>query len=135
METLSTKSGRTRTDELLGARIRRRRRELQMSQHVLAAAISVSFQQVQKYERAASRVSASTLLRIAEALGTDVQYYYQDLPGALGSSPLTPTSEAAQEMQRLETAFAGLPAPVRRQVLALAECLAGLPMGGNDPSQ
>ena len=38
MGTLSTKSGRPRTDELLGERIRRRRRELQMSQHVLAAA-------------------------------------------------------------------------------------------------
>jgi transcriptional regulator with XRE-family HTH domain len=43
-----------------------------MSQNALAEAIGVSFQQVQKYEKAWNRISLSTASRIAETLGTSV---------------------------------------------------------------
>ena len=53
----------------VGARIRIRRRELGVSQGLLAEHLGLTFQQVQKYERGANRVSASMLVRIAERLG------------------------------------------------------------------
>jgi transcriptional regulator with XRE-family HTH domain len=56
-------------DVAVGARIRARRLELGMSQTKLANALGLTFQQVQKYENGDNRVSASTLVRAARALG------------------------------------------------------------------
>lgn len=65
--------GRTAQLELIiGARMRTRRRQLGLSQSDLAHRLGVSFQQVQKYERGANRVAASTLLAAAQALGTSI---------------------------------------------------------------
>lgn len=67
--------GRTAQLELIiGARIRTRRRQLGLSQSDLAGRLGVSFQQVQKYERGANRVAASTLLAAAAALGTTISW-------------------------------------------------------------
>jgi len=67
--------GRTAQLELaIGARMRTRRRQLGLSQSDLADRLGVSFQQVQKYERGANRVAASTLLAAAQALGTSVAW-------------------------------------------------------------
>jgi len=55
-------------DRHVGLRIRMRRKELGVSQEKLAEALGLTFQQVQKYERAANRVSASKLFEIARAL-------------------------------------------------------------------
>src|SRR3954470_8280815 len=66
-------SARTVAVELaIGARLRTRRRQLGLSQSMLAEALGVSFQQVQKYERGANRVAASTLLAAAQALRTSI---------------------------------------------------------------
>ncbi|HMO43605.1 MAG TPA: helix-turn-helix transcriptional regulator, partial [Phenylobacterium sp.] len=54
-------------DRHVGLRIRLRRKELGVSQEKLAEAIGLTFQQVQKYERGANRVSASKLWEIARA--------------------------------------------------------------------
>ena len=58
----------------IGARMRARRRQLGLSQTDLAERLGVSFQQVQKYERGANRVAASTLVAAAEALSTSVAW-------------------------------------------------------------
>jgi len=55
-------------DIRLGAAIRARREELQITQAKLAAQIGVTFQQVQKYERGVNRIAASRLVRIGEVL-------------------------------------------------------------------
>jgi transcriptional regulator with XRE-family HTH domain len=55
-------------DVAVGANIRQRRRALKISQEALAEAIEVTFQQVQKYERGANRVSASCLFEICRTL-------------------------------------------------------------------
>lgn len=49
-----------------------------MTQSNLAEALGVTFQQVQKYERGANRVSASTLYELAGALGVDIGYFFED---------------------------------------------------------
>lgn len=57
-------------DVAVGERIRARRRELGMSQVELARGLGVTFQQCQKYERGANRVSASRLVDAAALLQT-----------------------------------------------------------------
>ena len=59
-------------DIAIGARMRLRRKSLGISQGVLSERVGVSFQQIQKYERGANRVSGSMLVAIAAALDTSV---------------------------------------------------------------
>lgn len=67
--------GRTAQLELaIGARMRTRRRQLGLSQSDLADRLGVTFQQVQKYERGANRVAASTLLTASVTLNTTVSW-------------------------------------------------------------
>src|SRR5271163_5343803 len=63
----------------VGARIRLRRRMQGVSQEKLADALGLTFQQVQKYERGANRVSASKLYEIATALQAPVSYFFDGL--------------------------------------------------------
>src|SRR3569833_3990171 len=73
-------------DRHVGLRIRMRRKELGISQEKLAESIGLTFQQVQKYERAANRVSASKLWEMSRALTTSISYFYEGL-GAGGEIP------------------------------------------------
>jgi transcriptional regulator with XRE-family HTH domain len=66
-------------DRHVGLHIRMRRKALGISQERLAEALGLTFQQVQKYERGANRVSASKLYEIARALKTNVAYFYEGL--------------------------------------------------------
>mgnify|MGYP001146456241 CR=1 FL=1 len=82
----------TNIDVLIGARVKSRRIALKVSQTTLAEAVGVRFQQVQKYESGANRVSASRLLMIAETLGVPISYFFQGLDtarseGENGESP------------------------------------------------
>src|SRR6201996_1547176 len=67
----------------VGGRIRARRGSVGISQTALAKALGLTFQQVQKYEKGANRVSASTLVRVARELGVTVAF----LVGEGGASP------------------------------------------------
>lgn len=69
-------------DIAVGIRVRERRRQLGQSQEALGEAIGVSFQQTQKYERGANRVSASMLVRIARSQGVPVAWYFEGLDAA-----------------------------------------------------
>jgi transcriptional regulator with XRE-family HTH domain len=61
-------------DKLIGQRIRLRRLELNLGQRELGAALnpSISFQQVQKYEQGANRVSCATAIQIGKILKIDL---------------------------------------------------------------
>ncbi|WP_300528078.1 helix-turn-helix transcriptional regulator [Maricaulis sp.] len=63
----------------VGKRLRRRRRLLGLTQQQLAESVGIRFQQIQKYECGANRVSASRLFELAEALDVPVQYFYEGL--------------------------------------------------------
>src|SRR3954468_2212863 len=63
----------------VGARIRMRRKILGVSQERLADDLGLTFQQVQKYERGANRVSASKLYEIARSLKTSIAYFFEGL--------------------------------------------------------
>ncbi|MGH6920379.1 MAG: helix-turn-helix domain-containing protein [Geminicoccaceae bacterium] len=73
-------AGRTkRIDAHVGERIRLRRTEFGLTQEQLAAALDVSYQQIQKYETGANRVSAGRMLEIARKLGVEVGYFFEGL--------------------------------------------------------
>jgi transcriptional regulator with XRE-family HTH domain len=81
--------GRTkRIDAHVGERIRLRRTELGLTQEQLAEALDVSYQQVQKYETGANRVSAGRILEIAHKLSVDVGYFFDGLSDHDPSLPL-----------------------------------------------
>src|ERR1700709_1304619 len=65
----------------VGARVRMRRKLLGMSQEKLADALGLTFQQVQKYERGANRVSASKLFEISRFLDVAPAYFFDGLAG------------------------------------------------------
>ncbi|MBL8807634.1 MAG: helix-turn-helix transcriptional regulator [Rhodospirillales bacterium] len=69
----------TPVDVQVGRNVRRRRIELGMSQTALAQACGITFQQVQKYENGANRVSASRLWQFAAVLGVPVVYFFEGL--------------------------------------------------------
>lgn len=61
----------------IGLLIKKRRKGLKISQEKLGEMIGVSYQQIQKYESGANRVSADSLKEIASALNSDVSYFYE----------------------------------------------------------
>ncbi|MGC1305340.1 MAG: helix-turn-helix domain-containing protein [Caulobacteraceae bacterium] len=70
-------------DILVGARMRARRKELRISQAELGKMMGdVSFQQVQKYESGANRLSASKLFEAAQALKVQTSYFFEEIGGA-----------------------------------------------------
>lgn len=70
-------------DVHVGKRIRHRRWLLGMTQQQLAEQVGIKFQQIQKYETGANRVSASRLWDIADSLGVQISFFFEGLPSAL----------------------------------------------------
>lgn len=68
-------------DEHVGLRVRARRKLLGLSQQALADSLGLTFQQVQKYERGANRISGSKLYEISRKLKVSVGYFFEGLPG------------------------------------------------------
>ncbi len=66
-------------DVHVGKRIRTRRWMLGQTQQQIADAVGVKFQQVQKYETGANRVSASRLFEISKALNIPVSFFFEEL--------------------------------------------------------
>lgn len=68
-------------DVHVGSRLRMRRQLVGMSQEKLGELLGITFQQVQKYEKGANRISASRLYFAAKILAIPVQFFFEDLPG------------------------------------------------------
>jgi transcriptional regulator with XRE-family HTH domain len=66
-------------DVHVGRRVRLRRTLLGMSQEQLGEALSITFQQVQKYERGSNRVSASRLWDIGQILEVPVSFFFDEM--------------------------------------------------------
>jgi transcriptional regulator with XRE-family HTH domain len=69
-------------DKHVGSRMRMRRIALAMSQEKLGAALGLTFQQVQKYERGATRIAASRLQQISHILQVPVEFFFEGAPNA-----------------------------------------------------
>jgi transcriptional regulator with XRE-family HTH domain len=114
----------------LGKRLRRRRRLLGLTQQQLAATVGVRFQQIQKYECGANRISAARLWRLSEALEVPVGYFYDGLVDLPCREPAAERAENGEVMTRAETqdlirAYYQLEEKPRRRLLDLAKSLNG----------
>ena len=69
-------------DVAVGKKIYNRRCELGLSMEKLASALGLTFQQIQKYEKGANRVSASRLYDISKVLGVGIDYFFADIDDA-----------------------------------------------------
>jgi len=118
----------------VGARVRMRRKLLGVSQEALGDALGLTFQQIQKYERGANRVSASKLYEIAKVLRTPVSFFFDGL-----ADPVTAeTDEVGQAAGQVVTDFLNTPeglelaamfpkigrGRVRRQILDMVRAVA-----------
>lgn len=123
----------TEIDLHLGRRLRRRRRLLGLTQQQLAVQVGIRFQQIQKYECGANRISAARLWQLAEALETPVSYFYDGLSEALERKDAGGPGAGSGEMfSRKETidliqAYYQLGERPRRRLLDLAKSLHGTP--------
>ena len=91
-------------DVHVGGRIKLRRQLLGLSQGKLAVALGLTFQQVQKYEKGANRVSASRLLEIASVLNVPILFFFDDMPSEMAGPTATPSD--VSELNKDTAAFA-----------------------------
>jgi len=111
----------------LGRRLRRRRRLLGLTQQELADACGVRFQQIQKYECAANRMSASRLWQLAQVLEVPVSYFYDGISETRETQSGGEGGEvfAQKETRDLIQAYYQLGERPRRRLLDLAKSLHG----------
>lgn len=119
-------------DMHVGARMRLRRLMLRMSQDKLGDSLGVTFQQIQKYERGANRVSASRLWNMAEILEVPVQFFFEGLGEQNTLTSFSDTDQTpmvydfinSHDGVQLAAAFSQIcDTKVRRQVLQLVRTL------------
>ncbi|MFN4204975.1 MAG: helix-turn-helix domain-containing protein [Agrobacterium albertimagni] len=120
------------TDLHVGKRLRRRRRLLGMTQQELASQVGVRFQQIQKYECGANRITASRLYDLSRAMNVSVQYFFDGMPSA---NPMPNAANDAEQMEgdilsqketlELVRAYYRLGERPRKRLLELAKALEG----------
>ena len=120
-------------DVHVGARLRLRRKVLGRSQAEVAEALAMTFQQVQKYEKGANRISASKLYEVSRFLGVSVSYFFDEYADAdeQGDCLKGPEQKAVEtflmthEGVELAECFPRIPtANQRRKILGLVTALA-----------
>lgn len=119
-------------DMHVGKRVRIRRRLLGMSQTDLGGAVGLTFQQIQKYERGANRISASVLFRLSEVLDVPVSFFFDDMPDTvMNANQRTDTCNpdlgvfGSQDARELVHAYYRIrDAKTRRSIFDLAKALA-----------
>jgi transcriptional regulator with XRE-family HTH domain len=122
-------------DHHVGSRVRMRRIMLAMSQEKLGAALGLTFQQVQKYEKGANRIGASRLQQISQILQVPVAFFFEGAPNA--SAPHDSSGSALSMAQiddfisdsdglKLIRAFMRIDnAALRRTIVMLVQEIAG----------
>jgi transcriptional regulator with XRE-family HTH domain len=123
---MSSNQNTADVEALIGERIRSRRIQAGISQEALGRALGITFQQIQKYEKGANRVSAGRLLKIAEVLQCNVMDFFEGVDsgktGAGGTfSKFLATKDGVaivEAMLKIEDRM------LRRAVIDIAEKLA-----------
>jgi transcriptional regulator with XRE-family HTH domain len=116
-------------DVHVGKRIRICRLLLGMNQETLAGGLGLTFQQVQKYEGGANRVSASRLSAMADILSVRISYFFGDLPVA-NAEVSDEAKRRREQLERPETIelirlYYAIPDPtVRHQFLEMIKAVA-----------
>ena len=114
-----------------------RRMLIGMSQEKLGEALGLTFQQIQKYEKGANRISASRLQQISGALNIPLAYFFKGAPVSDGPAAQGGLAESGSEESyfsdfvmtseglSLNRAFARISDPkVRKRIIDLVTALA-----------
>lgn len=117
-----------KVDVHVGKRIRQRRWLTGMTQQGLADLVGIKFQQIQKYETGANRVSASRLWDIADALDVQVSFFFEGLKtdeeDALMDNAAVPSDLMGdKEAMDLVRSYYAIPENQRRRLFELARVL------------
>ena len=116
-------------DVHVGKRIRHRRWLVGVTQQQLAETVGIKFQQIQKYETGANRVSASRLWDIAESLEVDVSFFFSGLQNedaAIGDAEAGAVpSDILNDKEALDLvrSYYAIPEEQRRRLFDLARVL------------
>jgi transcriptional regulator with XRE-family HTH domain len=117
-------------DVHVGKRVRHRRWLVGMTQQQLAEKVGIKFQQIQKYETGANRVSASRLWDIADALDVPVAFFFEGIEDAEKKETQTVGAEAIpadllgdKEALDLIRSYYSIPENQRRRLFELARVL------------
>jgi transcriptional regulator with XRE-family HTH domain len=121
----SNKRNTADIESLIGERIRFRRIQVGMSQEQLGKALGITFQQIQKYEKGANRVSSGRLVKIAEVLECNVVSFFEglDLIDAPTSTPFTQFLATKDGIAIIEAMLRIRTQELRRTVIDIAEKL------------
>ena len=107
----------------VGKRVRQRRWMVGMTQQQLAERVGIKFQQIQKYETGANRVSASRLWDIARVLEVPVNFFFEGLHGRAADQKTSGDVMADKEALELIRSYYAIPENQRRQLFELARVL------------
>ncbi|QBF32903.1 helix-turn-helix domain-containing protein [Thalassococcus sp. S3] len=114
-------------DVHVGKRVRHRRWLIGMTQQQLAEHVGIKFQQIQKYETGANRISASRLWDIADALDVQVSFFFEGLEDEQSTDQQTsmvPTDLMGdKEALDLVRSYYAIPENQRRRLFELARVL------------
>ncbi|MCU9838293.1 helix-turn-helix domain-containing protein [Ruegeria sp. WL0004] len=114
-------------DVHVGKRVRHRRWLIGMTQQQLAEQVGIKFQQIQKYETGANRISASRLWDIADALDVPVSFFFEGLDNTQKGSSEKPSVPADlmgdKEALDLVRSYYAIPENQRRRLFELARVL------------
>ncbi len=114
-------------DVHVGKRVRHRRWLIGMTQQQLAQQVGIKFQQIQKYETGANRISASRLWDIAEALDVPVSFFFEGLEESQKEEPGKKSVPADlmgdKEALDLVRSYYAIPENQRRRLFELARVL------------
>ncbi len=107
--TKSGKAGASKpspVDVHVGSRVRLRRTLLGLSQEKLGKAVSLTFQQIQKYERGANRIGSSRLFHLAQILDVPISFFFEGLEENAASDGFASAPQEnfeSDQMSRRET--------------------------------
>jgi transcriptional regulator with XRE-family HTH domain len=111
-------------DVYVGSQIRTRRLLLGMNQEDLAQSLGLTFQQVQKYESGANRVSASRLWEIAAILKMPIRYFF---PGGQGQHPPNEQLQRPESIELIRFFYAIPNARTRQQFFEMMKTASASP--------
>lgn len=106
-------------DKHVGKKLRQYRWLKGMTQQQLGDAVGIKFQQIQKYETGANRVSASRLWEIAKTLDVAVSSFFEGLAATEAEHPELGDREAVE----LVRSYYAIPETQRRRLFDLARAL------------
>jgi transcriptional regulator with XRE-family HTH domain len=122
-------------DKHVGNRVRMRRLMLHMSKNDLGAALGITFQQVQKYEKGMNRIGAGRLQHMAHILRIPVEYFFDGAPRFVEKFALSVSAAPPNELDEfmrtregldLARAFTRITNPgIQRKIVDLVEEIVG----------